>query len=152
MDGDFDVAVGNNASNAVDASAEEVAQTGTTGTSGGVALKDDLVLSVGGSSGREVFAFEQGASVNQVVAAINLVSDATGVVASYADSGATSPFALILESIEYGSAGVVDTEVISEGSSGEFQASWVDNKSRDEGTDIQATVNGVTSTGTYNYR
>ena len=36
--------------------------------------------------GREVFNFEKDASVNQIVAAINLVSDATGVVASQ-DSG-----------------------------------------------------------------
>ena len=128
-------------SGVVDASAEEVEQSASTGTTGGNVLKGDLVLSIGGSIGREVFNFQKDASVNQLVSAINLVSDATGVVASQ-DSGT-----LVLNSTEYGSRGVVDTEVISEGTGGAFEASWVDNLSRATGTDIQATINGVRANG-----
>lgn len=146
--GDFTVDASTNSSNFVDASSETVGQTTSTGTTGGVTLKDDLVLSVGGSTGREVFSFEQGASVNQVVSAINLVTDATGVVASYADSESDNPLdALELNSTEYGSKGIVDTEVISEGESGAFRESLENDKARDEGSDVQATVNGITATG-----
>ena len=64
-------------------SKEKTQQNTTTGNTGGNLLKGDLVLSVGGATGREVFNFQKDASVNQVVSAINLVSDATGVVASH---------------------------------------------------------------------
>jgi len=141
LDGDFDAAVQTNSSGVINAAVEDVEQTANTGTTGGNVLKGDLVLSVGGAIGREVFNFEKDASVNQVVAAINLVSDATGVVASQ-DTGT-----LVLNSTEYGSKGVVDTEVISEGEGGAFEANWVDGNSRAEGTDIGATVNGVSAKG-----
>ncbi len=141
LDGDFDAAVTTTSSGVVDASVEAVDQTQNTGSTGGNVLKDELVLSVGGSIGREVFNFDADASVNQVVAAINLVSDATGVVASQ-NSGS-----LVLNSVEYGTRGVVDTEVISEGAAGAFEASWVGGNSRATGTDIQATVNGVSANG-----
>ena len=141
LDGDFDVAASGSGSGYFDAAATDVEQTQNTGTTGGNVLKGDLVLSIGGSIGREVFNFEANASVNQVVSAINLVSDATGVVASQ-ESGT-----LVLNSVEYGSKGVVDTEVINEGTGGVFEASWVGGASRAEGTDIEATVNGVSAKG-----
>jgi flagellin len=125
----------------VNAAEEEVAQNTSTGTSGGNVLKGDLVLSIGGSIGREVFNFQKDASVNQMVAAINLVTDATGVTASQTSG------TLTLNSVEYGSKGVVDAEVISEGVGGEFEASWTGGVSRATGTDIEATVNGVKAKG-----
>ncbi len=134
-------AVASGGSGYIDAGEEEVEQNVSTGTTGGNVLNGDLVLSIGGSIGREVFNFQKDASVNQMVAAINLVSDATGVVASQ-ESGA-----LVLNSTDYGTKGVVDTEVISEGTGGTFEASWVNNLSRATGTDIEATVNGVKAKG-----
>ncbi len=131
-------------SGVVHAGEEEVEQNTSTGSTGGNTLRGDLVLSIGGAMGREVFTFQQYASINQMVAAINLVADATGVVAS--QTGGT----LILNSTEYGSAGVVDAEVISEGVGGAFEASWVGGISRAEGNDIQATVNGVRAQGAGN--
>ncbi len=128
-------------SGVIHAGLEEVEQNQSTGTTGGNVLKGDLVLSIGGSIGREVFNFQKDASVNQLVSAINLVSDATGVVASQ-NSGT-----LVLNSTEYGSKGIVDTEVISEGTGGVFEANWVNNLSRATGTDIEATVNGVKANG-----
>ena len=128
-------------SGGVDAGEEEVDQNTSTGTSGGNVLKGDLVMSVGGAIGREVFNFQKDASINQLVAAINLVTDATGVLASQ------SAGTLTLNSVEYGSKGVVDAEVISEGVGGEFEASWTGGASRATGTDIEATVNGVKAKG-----
>lgn len=125
----------------VDAGEEEVQQNTSTGSTGGNVLKGDLVLSIGGAIGREVFNFQQNASINQIVSAINLVSDATGVVASQASG------TLTLNSIEYGSKGVVDAEVISEGVGGVFEQSWVGGVSRSQGNDIEATVNGVSANG-----
>jgi flagellin len=137
----FTAAVGAGGSGFVDAGEEEVAQNTSTGTSGGNVLRGDLVLSIGGSIGREVFNFQKDASINQMVAAINLVTDATGVTASQT-SGVLS-----LNSVEYGSKGVVDAEVISEGTGGEFEASWTGGVSRATGEDIEATVNGVKAKG-----
>ena len=54
-----------------------------------------------------------------MVAAINLVSDATGVVAAQAVGYAGSEFHRIRFE------GLVDTEVISEGAGGVFEANWV---------------------------
>jgi flagellin len=124
-------------SGVVDGGEEEVEQNASTGTTGGNVLKGDLVLSVGGAVGREVFNFQKDASVNQLVAAINLVADATGVVAEQENG------TLTLNSTAYGSAGIVDAEVISEGAGGAFESSWVGGTSRSEGTDIDATINGV---------
>lgn len=142
LDGDFDVAVQTGtATGAINAGSTDIEQTANTGTTGGNVLNGDLVLSLGGSIGREVFNFEANASVNQVVAAINLVSDATGVVASQSSG------TLVLNSVEYGSKGVVDAEVINEGTGGTFEASWVNDESRAEGQDIEATVNGISAKG-----
>jgi flagellin len=105
-------------------------------------LDADLVVKIGGSKGVEVFTFEANATLTQVVNAVNLVSDATGVEA--ADNGGT----LELRSTGYGSDAVVDVEVLEEGSGGGFEAGLSD--TRDTGTDIVATVNGVTANGSGN--
>ncbi len=109
--------------------------------SGGQAqgLSADLVVRVGGDKGSEVFNFRAGATVTQVVNAINLVSDGTGVEAT------NSSGTLNLTSTSYGTAGFVDVEVLSEGSGGTFGSSL--SAVRDTGTDVTATVNGATASG-----
>jgi flagellin len=102
-------------------------------------LLDDLVVSIGGATGREVFNFEAGASVNQILAAVNLVSDATGVAAAQENGS------LQLNSTAYGSDAFVDVDVLDEGSAGTFESGL--SASRAEGADIQATVNGVNADG-----
>ena len=114
--------------------------TSNTDNTGGNVLLDDLVVSIGGSTGREVFNFEAGASVNQIVAAVNLVSDATGVAASQ-DS-----WELTLNSTEYGSDAFVDVDVLDEGVAGTFE-SGLTRSTHAKGSDIQATVNGVNADG-----
>jgi flagellin len=89
-----------------------------------------------------VFTFELGATVTQIVDAVNLVSDATGVEAT--DNGGT----LELDSVDYGTAAFVDVEVIEEGALGTFEAGL--SATRVEGTDVVATVNGVTANGAGN--
>lgn len=102
-------------------------------------LGADLVVKISGSKGAEVFTFQAGTTLNQFVAAVNLVSDATGVAA--ANNGGV----LELRSTGYGSAAVVDVEVLSEGTGGTFATGL--SAPRTTGTDIAATVNGVTANG-----
>jgi flagellin len=86
-----------------------------------------------------VFKFEAGASATQIANAINLSSDSTGVVAT------NNAGTLELRSSGYGSNATVAVDVISEGSNGTFGSLL--SRTRSTGTDIAATVNGVTATG-----
>jgi len=102
-------------------------------------LGDDLVVRIAGDKGSEVFNFKAGATVNQVVNAINLVSDGTGVQAT------NNAGTLNLNSTTYGSAGTVDVEVLSEGTNGTFGANL--SGTHAAGTDIVGTINGTTASG-----
>ncbi len=110
----------------------------TGGTQGG-GLGADLVFQLTGSTGAEVFQFKKGASLDSIVASVNLVKDATGIEAVN-DAGN-----LKLTSTAYGSKSLVAVEVISEGAGGTFKSGL--NKSRSTGSDVVATVNGISATG-----
>ena len=115
----------------------------TTGNTGGEVLAADLVFQLNGASGAETFNFGAGTSAEQIASAVNLVSDSTGVSASFdAASGLT------FTSTGFGSDALVDIEVISEGAGGGFASALTDNRA--VGTDIQATVNGVEAGGSAN--
>lgn len=103
------------------------------------ALNDDLVIKLAGTDGAEVFTFQSGATRDDVINAINLVSDATGVEAVN-NNGVVE-----LNSVSYGTKAFIDIEVISEGGSGTFTANLSAN--RDRGADINAIVNGVQANG-----
>ncbi len=139
LSGVFTATAAANGSTRVDASGVDGDATSNTDNTGGNVLLDDLVVSIGGSTGREVFNFEAGASVNQIAAAVNLVSDATGVAASQ------SAGVLTLNSTEYGSDAFIDVDVLDEGAAGTFESGL--SAARIEGTDIQGTVNGVNADG-----
>jgi flagellin len=111
----------------------------TGGSDATTGLLDDLVVRISGASGSEVFTFSAGASGAQIAAAVNLVSDATGVEATF---GGTT---LTLDSTAYGSDAFVNVEVITEGGAGTFEAGL--SATRDEGSDIVATVNGYEANG-----
>jgi flagellin len=113
----------------------------TGGANAGVndVLAADLVLKVAGFDGSEVFTFQSGATLNQVVSAVNLVSDSIGVEA-VAGVGAVE-----FRSTAYGSAAFVDLEVFDEGTGGLFEAGLAVN--RDTGTDVVANVNGFAANG-----
>lgn len=105
----------------------------------GGGLADDIVFQLTGATGSETFQFDRGATLDSIVQSINLVSDATSIVASN-DAGA-----LRLTSTVYGSKGVVAVEVTSEGADGQFEDQLT--TKRASGTDIVATVNGYTASG-----
>jgi len=122
----------------------DIAVTGTTGTSGGGVIGGQLVMQISGFLGTEIFNFEANTTVATIVDAINLVSDATGVVASIS-SESGSEGNLVLNSAGYGSKHFVEVEVIEEGVGGGFESGL--STTRVIGTNIQAAVNGVTASG-----
>lgn len=115
----------------------------TTGNTGGEVLAADLVFQLNGASGAETFNFGVGTSAQQIASAVNLVSDSTGVSASF-----SSASGLTFTSTGFGSEAMVDIEVISEGAGGSFASALNDNRA--VGTDIQAKVNGVEAGGSAN--
>jgi flagellin len=115
----------------------------STGNTGGEVLADDLVFQLNGSSGAETFNFGAGTSATQIANAVNLVSDSTGVSATY-DSATGHTFT----STSYGSNSLVNIDVIKEGVAGSFAANL--SAVRDTGEDIVATVNGVEAGGDAN--
>ncbi len=114
-----------------------------TGYSGGEQLTAAVVFELVGSTGAESFNFQAGTTGEQIAAAVNLVSDATGVTSTYTASGG-----LKLNSSEYGSDAKVSVNVISEGTGGTFKSSL--SAIRSTGTDIQARINGVKADGNGN--
>jgi flagellin len=120
-------------------------------TSGGAAatggITSDLVFELSGATGSEVFSVLAGASISELAAQVNLVSDATGVTATVA--GTT----LELKSTAYGSDAFVDLSIISEGTgtvpSGTFTTA-VGAGSRNTGTDVTAKINGIDANGSGN--
>ena len=136
---EFGAVATSNGSTTLDGAGADPDATANTGATGGRALLGDVVAQISGASGAEVFSFQSGASINQMVNALNLVSDATGVGASY--SGGT----LTLASTAYGSDAFVDVDVISEGAGGTFENNL--SATRATGTDIDANVNGIAATG-----
>jgi flagellin-like hook-associated protein FlgL len=116
------------------------ALTGGVARTGGLAA--DAVVQLTGTQGSEVFNLKAGTDIQTLVDQINLVSDATGVEASIGEDGTT----LLIESTGYGSKAIVDLKVSSEGAGGTFTAS-VGSGARSEGTDIEATINGIAATG-----
>ena len=107
---------------------------GVAATPGGV--QADVVFELAGVNGSEVFNVTAGTSLNQVIAQINLVSDATGVSATA--SGTT----LQLRSSAFGTDSIVDLRILTQGSGGNFGTG-----TRDIGTNIVATVNGRSTNG-----
>lgn len=112
---------------------------GITGSGG---LTGDVVLELAGRNGAEVISFKAGTSITQLVSGINLLQDATGVIAT--DNATT----LELQSDTYGTKAVIDINVISEGTgstpSGTF-TSAIGQGTRVAGTDSVATINGVSA-------
>jgi|LakMenEpi03Aug12_release.lakeMendotaPanAssembly.Ray.scaffolds.fasta_scaffold00508_26 flagellin len=114
---------------------------GNTDFTGGGVLLDHVVFELQGSLGAETFNFQAGTSNLHIAAAINQVSDATGVTAEVdATSGDIE-----LYSSTWGSKSLVAINIITEGPLGTFR----DNLSgiRDTGTDIVARVNGIGADG-----
>ncbi|MEX0613010.1 MAG: flagellin, partial [Pirellulales bacterium] len=132
-DGSLNVASGNVA---------DLDATANTEDTGGEVLNANVDLQISGSTGAEVFSFEAGTTRAQIAAAINLVSDSTSITAT--ESGSS----LVLDSSDYGSAAFVDVSIIEEGTGGTFGGGFA--VTRDDGTNVAATVNGVTANASGN--
>ena len=113
----------------------------------GGGLAADITFQLTGGNGSEVFKFQKGASTTNILQSINLLKDSTGVAAAF--NATTSK--LELTSTQFGSAGVVGVEIISEGAGGTFgTAITAGGGPRAIGTDVQATVNGTIAAGNGN--
>jgi flagellin len=114
----------------------------TNGADAAGGLSHDVTLQIGGANGVEIFTFEANTSIAQLQSAIGAFSDATGVTATV--NGTT----LELESTAYGSDAFVDVQVISENTSGTVtQGLGATTRSRANGADVVATVNGIAALG-----
>jgi len=113
---------------------------GTADTDTGLAA--DLSVKLSGNDGSEVFSFDAGATLSQIVSSINLLSDSTGVQANN-NSGT-----LELKSTGYGSRATVSADVVSEGTGGDFATGLSGNY--DTGSDIVGTINGYSANGSGN--
>jgi flagellin len=105
------------------------------------------VFSLSGQTGSEVFSFEAGTSISQLANAINLVKDATGVEATVNIDGTT----LELVSSLYGTNAFVDIQVIDEAAGGAIQTGLGSTSARDNGTDVVASVNGISAKANGNF-
>ncbi len=123
----------------IDPTGADVDVEGNTGTTGGALLKGDLLVELSGLLGAEVFSFQQDAALDKIADSINLLSDATGVEATY--TGNT----LTLNSTQYGEKAFVAASVLSEAATGAFLSGL--SARRDTGADIQALVNGYSAMG-----
>jgi flagellin len=103
-------------------------------------LAQDAVFELAGKNGREVFSFQAGATITQIQTAVNALSDSTGV--SAAINGTT----LELTSTEYGSKSLVEVALVSEAPGGTINAA-IGNLTRQIGSDVVATINGIQATG-----
>lgn len=105
-------------------------------------LDSDIVFEIAGSNGAEVLSFQALTSRSQIVAAINAVSDATGVTA--VDSGGT----LLFTSSDYGSKAFVSVKILSGDDDDTFATGL--SEARTNGSDVVASVNGILANGTGN--
>jgi len=126
---------------------EETPTTASTLTGDGIGIDDAVVFELSGANGSEVLSFGAGTSVADLVAGINLVSDATGVTAAI---NGTNAGTLDLTATTFGSNAFVDINIISEGATSTAAGVFTTDLGQGErntGTDIVASINGVQATG-----
>jgi flagellin len=105
-------------------------------------LTQDVVFQLSGKTGSEVINLKAGSSAANLAAAVNLVKDSTGVEATVSSN------TVELTSSLFGSSAFVNLEVINEAVGGTITAELGgSSKSRDIGSDIVATVNGLAAKG-----
>jgi flagellin len=113
---------------------------------GGVAasggLAEDVVIQLSGKSGSEIINLKAGSSAATFAAAVNLIKDSTGVEADVSSNTVN------LTSSLYGSSAFVNLEVVSEAVGGTITSELGGaSKGRDTGSDVVATINGLSAKG-----
>ena len=96
----------------------------------------DRVIQLTGASGSETFTFGTGTTQQAMADAINGVADSIGITAAVSSGN------LVLTSSEFGTKGIIDIKVLSEGTSGSYKTN---NEGRSAGTDAVATIDGTTA-------
>ncbi len=110
-------------------------------------LSGSVTIEIAGKNGVDSIPLQSGQTAAQILAAINNTTDSTGISASFI--GGNSANGIVLTSLEYGSDAFVSVSEI--GGTGAIQSLFEnvdgDPKSRDEGRDVRATINGAGITG-----
>ncbi len=112
------------------------------GVDAGGGLSQNVVFLLSGKNGSQEFNFKAGSSISDVTTAINLLKDSTGVEAT------ANGDVLELKSTAFGSSATVNLDVIEEGVGGTItSALGGTTKTRAIGTDVVATINGLSANG-----
>ena len=111
------------------------------------AITSSVTIEIAGPNGVDSIPLQSGQTIQQVLAAVTLASDATGVSASYINP-ANQASGVFLTTIAYGSDAFVQVEAIGPNGSAflNFVASATapaGTTKRDEGRDVSATINGA---------
>jgi flagellin len=118
----------------------------TTGAAG--VLLSSVTLEIAGPLGVQSLTFVSGTALSAVAAGVNLVRDTTGVSAYLVDSSDQTS-GLLFSSQTFGSDSFVSVRKIGQG--GDFFDTYSAQggvaKSRDEGQDVRAIINGAVATG-----
>jgi len=111
-------------------------------------VSQSVTLEIASNRGVEVFNFVSNFSVSSMVSAINAVTGATGVCATFW-SATNWASGVVFRSVDYGADAFVSVRTLPS-SSGSFTVVDPDSnaKQRDSGRDVVATVNGATCVGT----
>ena len=110
-------------------------------------ITQDATLEIAGLTGVTTLPLLSGTTADDIRAAINQVSDATGISASFIND-AVPTSGLVISSIGYGSDAFVQVKELGD-TTGVFSTYNADNETvdRDIGRDASATVNGANSLG-----
>ena len=143
---------GSNTNIGVGVEVVQSAQTGTLfldGNTNGMngALNSGVTIEIAGNRGVQSVSFVSGTALSAIVAAVNTLSDSTGVTASLVDNADQSS-GMVFNSVEFGSDEFVSVRTLSGGDDFQvFDAPGGTAASRDMGRDVSAVVNGVLGIG-----
>ncbi|MCK4629160.1 MAG: hypothetical protein KAT56_09155 [Sedimentisphaerales bacterium] len=112
-------------------------------------VNSSVTLEVASNRGVEVFNFVSAFHVSNMVSAINAVTDAAGVCATFIN-GANHASGVVFRSVDYGSDAFVSVRLLpsSSGTFTVYDSDGITTKQRDAGRDVQVTVNGANTIGT----
>lgn len=106
--------------------------------SGDTVGSNSVTLAVGGNNGTENLSFAANTAVSAVAAAVNALTDVTGVSATVTAGAGSAVDTLYFNSTGYGEDAFVSVEAVS----GSFTVSGGSSSTRDVGTDAVVLVNG----------
>jgi flagellin len=118
----------------------------TAGSAG--ALLSSVTLEIAGNTGVQTLSFVSGTALSAVAAAVNTISESTGVSAALV-SATNQSSGLVFNSVDYGRDEFVSVRKIGQGGDffGVFDAQGGSETKRDEGRDVTAIVNGALASG-----